>query len=309
MSESAPPLPSESPVVHRGAIGAFCAAAALLIAYLFRDAWLHGYVLGQADILFEYLPWQPHRPVGLRAANRLFHDVPTVFYPFMYHARHAVLNGEFPLWSTAIGAGHPFFASFQSAVLSPFTLFVYALPFPAALTADAAARLFAGGLGMFLYLRAVTVGSAGATFGGIAFLLNSFSIVWLEHPLSAAAASLPWMLLAVDACVRRGDLVASAGMAVVTGLALLTGHPETAFKVALLAGAYAIYRGFANRCFIRALVFVVSGMVLGVLLSAIQVLPFLEYVRESRTLAVRAEGGRPLFTNPLVSVVTTFVPE
>ena len=135
-----PPAPGHAPAVTRRIVAAFCASALVLLAYLFRDAWLHGYVLGQGDILFEYLPWKPHRPAGLRAASRLFHDVPTVFYPFMYHARHAVLNGEFPLWSAAVGAGHPFFASFQSAVLSPFTIFHYALPFPASLTADAAAR-------------------------------------------------------------------------------------------------------------------------------------------------------------------------
>lgn len=309
MDGTASSAPGASPPRSRGLLAAFCGVAAILLAYLFRDAWLHGHVLGQADILFEYLPWRPHKPPGIRAANRLFHDVPTVFVPFMYHAREAILSGEFPLWPTAIGAGHPFFASFQSAVLSPFTLLIYALPFPAGLTANAAARLFIGGVGMFLYLRALGVRPAAVVFGGTAFLLNPFSIAWLEHPLSAAAAWLPWMLLAAEHGVRRCDARSAAGMAIVTSLALLSGHPETAFKVALLALTYAVYRGIAARCAVRAITLVAGGMVLGLLASSIQVLPFLEYTRESRVLAARSETSGPLFTNPVASIVTALVPE
>ena len=81
-----------------------------------------------------------------------------------------------------MGGGQPFFAAMQTAVLSPFTLFDYILPSPASFTLDVAARLFVGGLGMSLLLRSLTVGRAAALFGGVAYLLNPFSIVWLERP-------------------------------------------------------------------------------------------------------------------------------
>ena len=287
----------------------FSGLAAVLIAFLFRDGLLYGHVLGQADILFSSLPWQPYRPLGHRIGNPILTDVPTVFYPFTMHARTAVLNGHFPLWSNAFGAGEPFFASFQSAVLSPFTAVTYLLPFPAGLTAVAAARLFVGGLGMYCFLRALALGRAAAMIGGVAFLLNPFSIVWLEHPLSAAAAWLPWLLYGVEAIAQRARSAAIATFATAVALALLAGHPETVFKMFLLTGAYAVYRSVESGRPLRILGWLTLAGLLGVLLASIQLLPFLEYVRASRVLVERGTATQPLFTNPPASFVTAFVPD
>lgn len=288
---------------------AFTVVALGLLAWLFRDALLHGYVLGQGDILYDFVPWKAYQPPGSRINNRLLGDVPTVFYPFLFHARQAILSGEFPLWSSAMGAGQPFFAAFQSAVLSPFSLFNYLLPFPQGFTADVAARLLAGGVGMFLFLRALPVSRAAAAFGGVAFLLNPFSIVWLEHPLSAAAAGLPWLLLTVERCAVKGGVRAAAALAAVTALALLTGHPETTFKVLLLAGAYALYRGAGQQRFLRTTVVVLGAMSLGLLLTAVQVVPFVEYMQQSRVLAHRGDVTGPQLTTPAMAFVTTFIPD
>jgi hypothetical protein len=57
----------------------FCAIAAGLLAFLFRDAVLHGGVLGQGDILFKFVPWSSYRPTGWRIGNLLLADVPEVF--------------------------------------------------------------------------------------------------------------------------------------------------------------------------------------------------------------------------------------
>lgn len=287
----------------------FCALASGLLAFLFRDAWLHGHVLGQADFLFDYLPWQSYRPAGWRVRNPLMGDPPMVFYPFLFHARAEILRGHFPLWSSSIGGGQPFFGAMQTAVLSPFTLFDYVLPFPASFTADVAARLFAGGLGMYLFLRRLPVCRGAAVFGGIAYLLNPFSIVWLEHPLSAVAAWLPWLLLTVDACVTRSDRQSAALLALITALMLFTGHPETALKVLLLAGSYAVYRGWVHGTAIRSITLVALAMLIGALLASVQLLPFLEYARGSRILAIRGAAGTPLFTSSAVSFVTAFVPD
>jgi Bacterial membrane protein YfhO len=266
-------------------------------------------VLGQADILFAHLPWETYRPLGQRIGNPLLTDVPTVFYPFLLHARTAILRGEFPLWSGSIGAGEPVFAAFQSAVLSPFTAIAYVLPFPGGLTAIAAAKLFVGGVGMYLFLRALPLCRAAAIVGGIIFLLNPFSVVWLEHPVSAAASWLPWLLLGVERCVNRCGGQTLSALAVVVMLTLLAGHPETGFKMFLLVGVYTVYRGVASGRPLRTVALVTAAGALGVLLSSIQLVPFLEYVSISRVLAERSGSGQPLFTNPPASFITAFVPD
>jgi hypothetical protein len=311
MDKPQSPFANHQSLIWRRGAGAalFCLVAAALLTFLFRDALLYGHVLGQADYLFGFLPWEPYRLPGRRAGNPLMGDVPQAFYPFLLHARTAVLNGQLPLWSSAIGAGQPFFAAFQSAVLSPFSAVAYVLPFPAGLTAMAAARLLVGGVGMYLFLRALPLCRSAAIVGGIAYLLNPFSIVWLEHPISAVASWLPWLLLGVEWTVNHNGRRTAAGFAVLVTLALLSGHPETAFKVFLLIGTYAIYRGAASGRAVRTIALVAAAGLLGALLSSIQLLPFLEYLNASRVLAARAAHDQPLFTNPPASFVTAFVPD
>src|SRR6185436_11691685 len=118
----------------------------------------------------------------LLAGNSLLADIPLVFYPFLVHVRDALAAGTFPLWNVNLYTGHPFFASFQSAVLSPFTLLAVAVPLPWGTIAGAAARMATGGLGAFAFTRRVGLGTAACLFGAVAYALNTFTFVWLEHP-------------------------------------------------------------------------------------------------------------------------------
>jgi Bacterial membrane protein YfhO len=292
----------------RGVAG-FLGLAAGTLVVLFHDAVWNGYILGQTDFLFKFLPWSAHAPVGWRVRNPLMGDIPMQFYPWAVHARQTILSGHFPLWNRAAGAGEPFFAAIQTQVLSPFTLLIYALPFPGSLTAVAATRLLVGGLGMFLFLRRQRLSEAAAVFGGIAYLLNPFSILGLEHPTAAVAAWLPWMLLAADHCAVEGTRRSAALMATVVALAVLSGHPESFQNSALLTAGYAIYRGIATGRLARTLRLAAVGGVVGVLVASVQLLPFLEYVRGSHTLALRAGAPALLAANPLASFVTAFVPD
>jgi Bacterial membrane protein YfhO len=229
----------------------------------------------------------------------LLSDAAVVIYPFLHFARESILSGQFPIWSSFMGGGRPFLAAFQSAVLSPFTVADYVLPFPWGLAVDTSLRLVAGGTGMSALLRRWHLAKGAAAFGGIAYLLNPFSVVWLEHPLSAVAAWLPWLLLAVDRCVGGADARGVAYVAMATAAALLSGHPETAFNAVLLAAAYAGVRSFQSPGAIKRMALVASGIVLGTAAVAIQVLPFLEYALESRALGTRgAAAAAPLITPP-----------
>ena len=93
---------------------------------------------------------------------------------------------------------------------------------------------------MFLFLRRLGLAPAAVWFGALTFLLNPFTVVWLEHPPSAVSCWLPWLLWSVDRNRREGGPGNVALLAALTALTLLAGHPETAFKVLLMTGAYAV---------------------------------------------------------------------
>jgi hypothetical protein len=282
------------PTVH--ASGAIWAAAGLAaaIAVLFRETLLHGRVLSQGDLLFQVLPWSAATPDGLVVVNRLLADIPLVFYPFLTEIAAAFSTGTFPLWSTQLYTGHPFFASFQSAVLSPFTWVAVAVPLPWGTVAGAAARVLAGGAGAMLFARRIGLGWIASTFCAVAFALNAFSIIWLEHPLSAVAAWLPWLFWAADGIAAGPRPRATPILAGVVALTVFAGHPETALKVLACGGLYGLARAAASTSRVRVAAWVTLGYALGLSISAVQVVPFAEYLQVSRAHAQR----QTLTTNP-----------
>ena len=51
---------------------------------------------------------------------------------------------------------------------------------------------------MWLLLRRLGLSPAGVWFGATAYLLNPFSVVWAEHPVSNVSAGMPLLLWSLD---------------------------------------------------------------------------------------------------------------
>ncbi len=280
----------------------FILASLLLAATLVPGAFLRGEVLSQSSLLFQYPPWQGHAPADVATPNPLLSDPAIVFYPLLTHTVAAVQRWTLPLWNASLYAGgHPFLASFQTAVFSPFTAIAYVVPLPFATVPMALAPLVVGGTGMWLFIRSLGLGTAAAWFGGLAYLANGFAVGWMEHPLTGVACWLPWVLRASDAVVRHGRRAAAAGLAACVALVILCGHPETAAKVLLLASAYAATALLLDGP--RHWRPLLAAYVAGILLTAVQVLPFIEYLSHSQALRSR----EALTANPSAMPVTTMI--
>ena len=242
-----------------------------LVGLLLPDVFLRGEVLSQADMMFEFYPWRSAAPAGYRSVDRPpLGDVPMMVYPFAVFTKARLAEWAFPLWTSAIGSGQPFLGTFQSALFSPFTWLVTVVPLPQAVNVIAVSRLLAGGLGMFLFIRAVGLSRWAAVFGGAAFLLNPFAVVWLEHPLAGVTPWLPWMLLAGNRLAReRSPLTATAAwLAAVTALVLAGGHPHTGAFTAMLGGGYALAAAASSPRRMRAVPAAIASLGLGTALVA-----------------------------------------
>ena len=213
-------------------------------------------------------------------------------------ARESLAAWHLPLWNPGIFTGHPFIGAYQSAMFSPFTWLALIIPLPYGLVPAAAAKLLFGGLGMFLFVRRLGLAWPAALFAGSAFLLNPFVVVWLEHPHSSAAVWLPWLLWSVERAAATGGPRATVLVAALVGGSLAAGHPETSFKLLLLVAAWAALAAWRSSRRLRAVVSLAGGALLGVALAAIQLLPFLEYTAESRSLAWRGRGLNPFVVPP-----------
>ena len=134
-------------------------------------------------------------------------------------------------------------------------------------------------------------------------------LAWSNWPQTHVAALIPLLMWATERAVRDSRLRDVAIFAVVLASMLLGGFPAVTLFALTLAGTYALvrvwvlYRADLRRA-VRALLVPVGGLVLGVGLSAVQIVPFVASL--STVMAERHKGGVHL---PLGAALTVVAPE
>jgi hypothetical protein len=122
------------------------------------------------------------------------------------------------------------------------------------------------------------------------------------------AAWLPWTLWASDLVVTRRQPKHVFLLAGFVALILLSGHPETSFKCLVLSGLYGMARLVATKQGLRGFGILTLGYACGLLLAAIQLLPFLEYMRESWVVRVRGDTAINRLFASFDTIITMVVP-
>jgi hypothetical protein len=283
------------------------AAVALLLAVvLFAPATLGGKVLSGSDIPLFSAPFPP-QPPGAQPQNPLQFDAANVFEPDGLVVRDALRGWRLPVWSSAQSAGQLLLAAQQSAPLFPLTWIGALLPYWRALAWIAVLKLILAFGGMFLFARAIGMGRAAAGVAALSFGFGSYMVDWLSHPHANAYLLLPWLFLAAERLVERGQLRDAAALALALGLACLGGQPESSLIVTVAAAAWLLYRvatgGARNRGALRTGVLSAGALVVGVGLAAVMLVPFAEALRQSYDTS-RAQPALPV-----KSIVSLVFPE
>ena len=257
----------------------------------------------QSSPLLRVEPVEPSRG----AANPMLTDPVHQMHPWLLWNRSELRDGRLPVWNPANGAGAPHLANSVSAVLSPFSAPWYVLPARAALVAAAALKLLALGLFTYLFLRRLGLSHLAGVLGAVAYTFCGYNLLWLSWPHPGAAIGLPaglWLAeVAVQAPSWRRARIALVGFAAALAAGLLAGHPETFFYCTALVLAYVAVRVVLVRRPGRERAGLGLGFGLaaasGFALSAVQLLPFVEYLWESTAYAERAAVYRLNFERSL----------
>lgn len=216
-------------------------------------------------------------------------DLTSQFYPLRYLVTKTWASGTVPLWNPYILGGHPCLADIQCAVFGPVTLLSSALTgvvggFPLAmLQLQIALDLALASVLTYVWLHRVVrntfasaIGAASFAFGGF---LTSYPVQQL--PVLETAVWAPLALLLIGIAVEGGGprprMLGLAGG--VLGVAVLSGHPQTAMYLGLTAVIYYLFRCISRRVAHHSLT---AGMVVMALsavgVAAVQILPTLEFL-------------------------------
>ncbi|OGK85324.1 MAG: hypothetical protein A2X53_21455 [Candidatus Rokubacteria bacterium GWA2_70_23] len=265
-------------------------------------AFLPGRVLSPADALVMFDPWKALAP-GVEPANPVLTDVSLLFHPWLVWVTREISQGHLPLWNPQVFTGAPLLANPNFAVLFPTNALAYLLPFGLALALGAALKLLTAGLGMYWFLRLLALGPLGAFTGALAFMLSGPLVVWLQYPYGSAIALLPVLLALTERLRQRPGGGPVVGLACAVVLDIFAGYPPIGLLGALTASAWALVRAHGAPGGLRFLLRFAAGMGLGIALAAVQLLPFVEYMRESAVYAYRLEWKPVLSLPPRAAIV------
>jgi hypothetical protein len=265
-------------------------------AILYGPSLIGHKILLPLDILAQpgvYLPETPDvRPPAPHDSN--LSDLVYQFEPERRFGAAEVHAGRWPWWTPYQFAGSP-------TVLpkfSPFWILKFCFLSPVIVAWAQVAVALVAGSGAYRFCRdGLRVGYWPAAVAAWCYPLTGFFVFWQGTPVAEPVAWFPWILVAVDRCVRKPDGLRVALLAAVSGLILVSGHLDVAGQLLLGSGIYASWcfvdeyrkQWLTVRTF-HAAAAVTAAWALGFLLASPHWLPLLEYAHTGDRMALRSQG-------------------
>ena len=221
-------------------------------------------------------------------------DAVLVIEPGRRFTAAEVRAGRWPLWSPYGYAGAPAFGVQCLVFQWPYVIW----PSPFTLAWMQLLVALVAGVGAYRYCRDVPELSFWpSAVAAWAYPLTAFFMVWESQSLPHSAAFLPWIVWSVDRVFRRSRGWGGPLVAMFT-YCLITGVLDVAGQALLVSGLYAVWQALslaARRDWSdagRRMATVTAGWILGFMLTAIWLLPFVEYVGTGARIQERGAGTR-----------------
>ncbi|WP_229939007.1 hypothetical protein [Plantibacter cousiniae (nom. nud.)] len=263
------------------------------------------------DLLVSFAPWQSTIAMVQDPTNRFIGDTIDTVVPQTALIVEAAREGSFAAWNPYAAGGAELAGLPNSGVYSPLSLPWWFLPVSAAPGYVKLLEIVVITLGMSLLLRRWRLPNASWAVASLIFASSGFMISWTNWPQTRVAALLPLLFWALDRIAIRPRPVDVAILGLVVASLLLGGFPAVTGYALYAGGAYLLVRSIVVRRRWRGVLSAVgtgaAGVVLGVGLSAWQLVPFAVNASSVLDLSARAAtSGASLHWGDLASLV---VPE
>lgn len=224
------------------------------------------------------------------------------FIPWRTMAMQSVIDGQMPFLNPLNGIGSPLLANYQLAFFYPLNWLQ--LPFFALWGAQGIAssynflvplHLALSAIGLILFLRNIRCSPYASAFAALAYSLSGYlvarisfiSIIW-------TLAWLPWLLfsatLLLSTITENNYSIRKAwwqfiAFSIIFTMLLLAGHAQTAWYSVLICGGWCSVYGYSKRKWkglVLSLAIFIGGGLFASLISAIQLIPTLEFLQQSQ---------------------------
>jgi hypothetical protein len=230
-------------------------------------------------------------------------------------------SGAIPLWNPYLFGGLPFVAAMHGDLFYPVSFVLrWLFPLQTAMNLSLAIHFVVAGIAAYALLRALGTSWTGAVVGGVGYELSGIlaSLVNPGHDgklyLSALA---PLAFLGLLLAIRHGRIWGYGLFAAVVAFGMF-GHYQMTYYLLVAAAVWTLWLVFFDpdrRAGLRwpvPLAAALGAVALGLLASAVQALPFLEYIPFSPRAAAGPSGGweyATSFAMPVEELMTTVLPQ
>jgi len=235
-------------------------------------------------------PWSAQ--YGMPLKNNAMPDVVTQIYPWKRITIDSWKQGQVPLWNPYSFSGTPHAANYQTAVFSPANLLYFILPFIDAWSISILLQPLLAGIFMYLLLRCSDRSQEASLIGSISFMFCGFLTVWMAYgTLGWAVLWLPLLFAAVVRHMSKPSWWNPVIVSLALAWSFFSGHFQMSVYVLVATLAFVVYQSIRTKRK-KAGVELILATVLGLLLSAPQILPSLDaYGRSVRSELFTQVGG------------------
>lgn len=244
----------------------------------------------------HFPPWSSYENFWGPVKNGAMPDIIDQIYPWKHFTIETFKKGEFPFWNPYSFSGNPHLANYQSAVLSPFNLLFFALPFIDAWAIIVLLQPLLAGLFMYLLLRQFKVSEHGCVLSSVSFMFCGFMVVWMAYgTLAMAIAFLPVTLFAIEKIFHKPNFIWALLFSICLPLSFFSGHFQTSLYFIIFTSLFLFYKILATRN-IRSIRIAILSFIVGIVVSFLQIIPSIQlYLQSVRSEVFLSGGGIPLY--------------
>lgn len=208
-------------------------------------------------------------------------------------------NKTIPLWTDTIGAGFPMLAETEIGTFFLPNLIFYGLISDPVIAHNLATvfTIIILATGFYVWLRNLSLTVASSIFGSLTFTLSGIVILQLPHVAVLQAFSLLGWIMAWTAKLntyRTGRFLVLG--AIIFSQQFFAGFPQASFITLLFAASFVVWHVWQAKWRATSLIFFICAVLLGIGLSAIQLIPSYEILKETSH-----PGGLPSSTSSYFS--------
>lgn len=226
-----------------------------------------------------------------------------------------------PLWNPYIFGGMPYIAAMGVGdVFYPTQLLRIVFPVDVGMTLGFIIHVVLAGFFTYAFCRAVGLSFLAGLIAGAGYMLSGpiGGLVSPGHDGKLFVAALtPLVLLLLIRGVREGRPWAWGALAIATGLAVLSPHPQLLQYMLLLAGFFGLFLAFGawngavldRRVAVTRLGFALGAIGIGFLIGAIQYSSLFDYIPWSPRAGGKGYEHAVSYSMPVEEVLNAYLPE